>query len=355
MAVIAVLLVAGSIMYFHSLKPAADETGRENAQSLSDAGIKAAAISHFPSGAEKSAAGTEGKGAGQPSLQSDPRQDNFSWETDTSTMSKAGSRYQWPVGLLPEDIPPLYERNPQPFLEKLDEIKEEPESPARSSDNNIVMFSSAQPHLQAGYPYSNEIFDPSVTRLYAWFPCDNEAFTGRDRILVKWTGESVGEVFFEVFTIQPDTEYNYVWNEDGYWVPDSYSVEIYGLEEEAPLLAWGSYKVEELSDFVGFPALYNEADSAGQSRQVFHVDEPLFLRFNFAASEEKQVQVVTRRFSDGKIVYYGIVDLPTMSDGRFQGSLEGEMFPLDPGVYFLELIGFNEPQIAMGMNIFTVR
>ncbi len=355
MAVLFALLVAGLIMYSLSRGPTADSPDREIAQSVTDAVMETGDIPHFLSETGKAATGAVSKSAGQLLSQGDPQRDNFSRKTDISKIGNTGSRYLWPPGMLPEDIPPVYERDPQEFLEKLDEIREGPESPARSSGNNIVLFSSAQPPLQVGYPYSDEIFDPSVTRLYAWFPCDNEAFAGRDRIVVKWTGDNVGEVLFEVYSIQPGTEYNYVWNEDGYWVPGNYSVEIYGLEEEAPLLAWGSFKIEELQDFVGFPALYNQEDTTGQSQQVFQFEDPLFLRFNFAASVEKQVQVVARRFSDGKIVYYGTVDLPTMYEGRFQGSLEGEMFPLDPGIYFLELIGYTEPQIAMGMNIFTVR
>jgi hypothetical protein len=259
----------------------------------------------------------------------------------------------WPAGIGPDDLPPWMRDRPEDYLEEIDEVRDETPSPERSEENNTVQFIGAQPDPVTGYPYSDILFDPSVTRLYAWFPCDSPAFNGRTKILTKWFYENSSELLFEGMNILDTTPYNYVWREEPFWSPGTYSVEIYGLEEDVPLLAWGSYQIMELADYSGFAGLYSHPDEY-QSRQSFPIDGQIYLKVNYSSSVQRQVQILALRVPDGVVVHAGVVTVPEGNDGDYIISLTEPQNPFEPGTYLLELYNYPEPGYLMNRNVFTV-
>ena len=187
---------------------------------------------------------------------SDTRQKNDSELSRNDEQDIQDRPAYWPAGIGPEDLPPWMIDRPEDYLEKIEDVRDETPSLKRSEENNIVQFAGAQPDPVTGYPYSDMVFDPSVTRLYAWFPCDSAVFNGRTKILAKWTQEDTTQILFEGMGILDSTPYNYIWREDTYWSPGEYSVELYGLEEDIPLLGWGSFEIADLNDHTGFAGLY---------------------------------------------------------------------------------------------------
>ena len=259
----------------------------------------------------------------------------------------------WPAGIGPEDLPPWMRDRPEDYLEKVEEVRDETPSSKRSEENNIVRFSGAEPDPVAGYPYSDMVFDPSVTRLYAWFSCDSPVFNGRTKILVKWTQEDTTQVLFEGMGILDTTPYNYIWREDSYWSPGEYSVELYGLEEDLPLLAWGSFEIADLNEHTGFAGLYLEPGDY-VSQQTFYLDNEIYLKVHYSSTQEREVQLLVRRVPDGLVVKGGLIPVSNGIDREFTVSLTDSPNLFETGAYVLELFSYPEPQYLMGRNVFKI-
>jgi hypothetical protein len=259
----------------------------------------------------------------------------------------------WPVGIGPDDVPPWLGSRPEVYIEKIEEIRDQTPSSERTSENNTVLLSGGQPDPINGYPFSDTVFDPTVTRLYAWFPCDNESFSGRNKILAKWTRDDGSEVLFEGMGILDFTPYNFVWWEEPYWSPGEYSVELYGLEEDIPLLAWGTFNILDLEEHFGFAGMYANLED-NMSRQAFYLDEEVYLKVSFSSTAEQQVQFLARRVPEGNIVKGGLITLPGGTDKDFAISLTEPPYPFETGSYVIELHSFPEPQYILGRNVLTV-
>jgi hypothetical protein len=259
----------------------------------------------------------------------------------------------WPEGVGPENLPPWLRDRPEEYLEEIEEARDETPSKQRTPENHTVLFVGAQPDLITGYPYSDEVFDPSVTRLYAWFPCDTAAFSERTKVLAKWTYEDKTEILFEGMSILNSTPYNYIWREDSFWSPGRYSMELYGLEEDIPLLAWGAFEIADLGEHTGFAGLY--ADPADQvSRQSFYLEEEIYLRVSYSSTQERQIQVLITSVADGTIMKGGVVTFPPGTDRDFTVDLTVPPYPFQPGSYILQLFSYPEPHYLTGRNIFNI-
>ena len=259
----------------------------------------------------------------------------------------------WPAGIGPDDLPPWMRGQPEVYLEEIEDARNDTPSEQRTPENRTVLFTGAQPDLISGYPYSDVVFDPSVTRLYAWFSCDTAAFSGRTKVLAKWTQEDSTEILFEGMSILNSTPYNYIWWEDSFWSPGRYSVEVYGLDDEVQLLAWGTYEIADLSEHTSFAGLYG--DPLDQvSRQSFYLAEEEYLKVNYSSTQERQIQILITRVADGKIVNGGLVSFPPGMDRDFTVSLTDLANPFEPGSYVLELFSYPEPQSLMGRNVFNI-
>ena len=259
----------------------------------------------------------------------------------------------WPEGIGPEDLPSWMRDRPEDYIEEIEKARDETPSKQRTPENQTILFVGAQPDLITGYPYSDVVFDPSVTRLYAWFLCDTDTFNGRMKVLAKWTYEDNTEILFEGMSILNSTPYNYIWREDSFWSPGRYSVELYGLEEDIPLLAWGAFEIADLGEHTGFAGLY--ADPTDQvSRQSFYLEEELYLRVSYSSTQERQIQVLITSVADGSIVKGGVVTFPPGADRDFTVALTVPPYPFEPGSYLLQLFSYPEPQYLTGRNIFNI-
>ena len=90
------------------------------------------------------------------------------------------------------------------------------------------------------------------------------------------------------------------------------------------------------------------------SQQTFYLDNEIYLKSNYSSTQQREVQLLIKRVSDGLIVKGGLIPVSEGTDRDFIIALTAPPYPFETGTYILELFSFPEPQYLMGRNVFKV-
>lgn len=87
-------------------------------------------------------------------------------------------------------------------------------------------------------------FIPENKKIYASF---NTELYDKSKVMVKWYRIDTPKVYiFDTYEIDPEKDNNYIWlNKDAGWNEGVYGVEIYSMESNLDLMAYGEYAVEQ--------------------------------------------------------------------------------------------------------------
>jgi len=256
-----------------------------------------------------------------------------------------------PRGITEDDIPPLYANDLEGFLDRIGEVAEENLSESEKEQVDPVLFTTAFPDVINGSPFYTKIFSPFSGRIYGFFNSRTENLDGRDRILVKWTGAKGEMLLYEYMTILPDTPFNYVWWEQGFWDEGTYIMVVYGLENDIQPLAYGSFQVSGLPEFIGHLKLCEDLDQ-GRSQTDFSFSSRIILSFDYAAQGDRTVVLVLYKMETGEYLLDEDVLLPADESGTFSRVLkepDDTTFPF--GTFAVEV--WTEQEYPEGRVVFV--
>jgi|GEM_PF-4355320 len=233
-----------------------------------------------------------------------------------------------PRGMSRDDIPREFANDPEGFLDRLDEVRQEDLDEQEKEELDQIFFTTAFPDLFNGPPFYTDAFSPYSGRIYGAFNSGTANLQGRDRVLVKWTGAQGDILLYEYMAIQRDTPFNYVWLEEGFWDEGTYVLALYGLEDDIRALAYGSFLVENLPVFIGHLELCEEPDQ-GAAQTDFAFSSRIILRFEYASQEDRPVALAVYKMETGEYIIDENVLLPAADSGTFSRVIK------EPGdVYF---------------------
>ena len=245
----------------------------------------------------------------------------------TGFLQEVFDRIWLPPGMTKKDIPPEYDNDLEGFLDRIEEVAEEDLSESEKENLDQVYFTTAFPDVVNGPPFYTDIFSPYSGRIYGAFNSRTENMLGRDRILVKWTGAKGELLLYAYMAILPDTPFNYVWWDQGFWDEGTYIMAVYGLENDVGPLAYGSYLVTSLPEFIGHLGLYEDLEQ-GEPQTDFSFSSRIILSFEYAAKEDRHVALVVFKKETGEYLIDEDLLLPAVDSGVFSQTLKE---PDDPG------------------------